>query len=113
MKDAHPDYILPKYKQTSKAVPPKPPTPFKLFSDEKMPTFVGEGMSLTEAREKCRDAYKELKDKQKLKWIYQALEQETEFNEEMEKFKMQHPDVDVPAKKLSLLTKDELQIKNK
>ncbi|XP_046440681.1 nucleolar transcription factor 1-like isoform X1 [Daphnia pulex] len=111
--DAHPDYILPKSKQTSKAVPPKPPTPFKLFSDEKMPKFVGEGMSLTEAREKCRDAYKELKDKQKLKWIYQALEQEPEFNEEMEKFKMQHPDVDVPAKKLSLLTKDELQIKHK
>ncbi|XP_046457776.1 nucleolar transcription factor 1-like isoform X2 [Daphnia pulex] len=111
--DAHPDYILPKSKQTSKAVPPKPPTPFKLFSDEKMPKFVGEGMSLTEAREKCRDAYKELKDKQKLKWIYRALEQEPEFNEEMEKFKTQHPDVDVPAKKLSLLTKDELQIKHK
>jgi upstream-binding transcription factor len=31
----------------------------------------------------------------------------------MEKFKTQHPDVDVPAKKLSLLTKDELQIKHK
>jgi len=31
----------------------------------------------------------------------------------MEKFKARHPDVDVPAKKLSLLTKDELQIKHK
>jgi hypothetical protein len=41
------------------------------------------------SREKCRDAYKELKDKQKLKWIYQALEQEPEFN--VSSFFLQHP----------------------
>ncbi|EFX85008.1 hypothetical protein DAPPUDRAFT_314512 [Daphnia pulex] len=111
--DAHPDYRLPKSKQTSKAVPPKPPTPLRLFSDINMPKFSGEGMTMTEAREKCRDAYKELKDKQKLTWIYQALEQEPEFNEEMEKFRMQHPDLDFPAKRFNLLTKDEIKIKNK
>lgn len=31
----------------------------------------------------------------------------------MEKFKADNPDVEIPSKKLSLLTKDELQIKHK
>jgi hypothetical protein len=30
----------------------------------------------------------------------------------MEEFEMQHPDVDVPASKLSLFTKDQLQTYN-
>ena len=50
VRDAHPDYILPKSKQTAKAVPPKPPTPFKLFSDEKIAKLLAEGMTSTEAR---------------------------------------------------------------
>ena len=50
IRDAHPDYILPTSKQTAKAVPPKPPTPFKLFSEEKMAKFLAEGMTSSEAR---------------------------------------------------------------
>ena len=50
IRDAHPDYILPTSKQTAKAVPPKPPTPFKLFSEEKMAKFLAEGMTSREAR---------------------------------------------------------------
>lgn len=111
--EAHPDYVVPKSKQSSKPVPPKLPTPFKLFSDDKMAKLLAQGMSVTEAKERCREAYKELKDKQKLKWIYQALEHEIKYNEEMENFKAKYPDVEASAKKLSLLTKDELQIKHK
>ncbi|KAI9557323.1 hypothetical protein GHT06_017151 [Daphnia sinensis] len=111
--EAHPDYVIPKSKHSSKPVPPKLPTPFKLFSDDKMAKLLAQGMSVTEAKERCREAYKELKDKQKLKWIYQALEQEIKYNEEMQKFKAKHPDVEASAKKPSLLTKDELQIKHK
>ncbi|EFX79157.1 hypothetical protein DAPPUDRAFT_104634 [Daphnia pulex] len=88
--------------------PPKPPTPFKLFSDEMLPKRLNQGMSSTAARERTRDAYKQLSDKQKLKWIYKAQEKEPEFNEEMDEYQRQHPDVELPAKKLSLLTKDEI-----
>ena len=47
-RETHPDYILPKSKQTAKAVPPKVPTPFRLFSDAKMKTF--DGVPISEAR---------------------------------------------------------------
>ena len=50
IRNAHPDYILPTSKQAAKAVPPKPPTPFKLFSEEKMAKFLAEGMTSSEAR---------------------------------------------------------------
>merc|ERR1712136_726159 len=80
----HPDYIpLKSEKMPMKALPPKAPTPFKLFCDSKMSKFQAEGMNGNEAREKCR-----------------------------EKFKDDHPDVEVGAKK-SLLSKDEKHLKEK
>merc|ERR1712135_63958 len=80
----HPDYIpLKSEKMPMKALPPKAPTPFKLFCDSKMSKFQAEGMNGNEAREKCR-----------------------------EKFKADHPDVEVGAKK-SLLSKDEKHLKEK
>ncbi len=50
-------------------------------------------------REKCRDAYKELKDKQKLKWIYRALEQEPKFN--VSSYFLQQP-LDLPDHNYSI-----------
>lgn len=49
-RDDHPEYVLPKSKQAAKAVPPKLPTPFKLFSDAKMTKFQSEGLSTAAAR---------------------------------------------------------------
>ena len=59
-----------------KAQPPKPPTSFKLYCDAKMPKFQNEGLNVNEAREKCRESFKDLNEKQKLKWIYKSVEQE-------------------------------------
>ena len=51
LRKTHPDYILPKSKhQTAKAVPPKAPTPFRLFSDAKMETFETDGVPSSQAR---------------------------------------------------------------
>ena len=49
IRDAHPDDVPPKSKN-AKAVAPRPPTPFNLFSDEKMTQLPVEGMSASEAR---------------------------------------------------------------
>lgn len=49
----HPDLAVSKQfrlASTSKVVPPKLPTPFKLFCDAKMDKFLGEGLTPTEAR---------------------------------------------------------------
>merc|ERR1712136_512482 len=109
----HPDYIpLKSEKMPMKALPPKAPTPFKLFCDSKMSKFQAEGMNGNEAREKCRETFKELNDKQRLKWIYKSLQQEKQYNDDLEKFKADHPDVEVGAKK-SLLSKDEKHLKEK
>jgi hypothetical protein len=50
VRDTHQDYVLPKSKQNAKEVPPKLPTPFKLFCDEKMAILLEEGITSTEAR---------------------------------------------------------------
>lgn len=49
-REAHPDYVLPKSKQSAKPVPPKLPTPFKLFTDAKMPGFISNKIPIAEAR---------------------------------------------------------------
>jgi hypothetical protein len=49
IRDAHPDYVPPKSKY-AKAVAPRPPTPFNLFSDEKMEELLAEGVILSDAR---------------------------------------------------------------
>jgi upstream-binding transcription factor len=49
IRDAHPDYVLQKSK-SAKAVPPKIPTPFNLFSDEKIVELLAEGMTWSDAR---------------------------------------------------------------
>jgi len=109
----HPDYIpLKSEKMPMKALPPKVPTPFKLFCDTKMAKFQGEGMNGNEARDKCRETYKELNDKQRLKWIYKSLQLEKQYNDDLEKFKAEHPEVEVGAKK-SILSKDEKHLKEK
>ena len=45
-----------------------------------MAKFQGEGMNGNEARDKCRETYKELNDKQRLKWIYKSLQLEKQYN---------------------------------
>ena len=49
IRDAHPDYVPPKSK-SAKAVAPRPPTPFNLFSDDKMEELLAEGVTLSDAR---------------------------------------------------------------
>ena len=63
-----------------KALPPKVPTPFKLYSDAKIGKFLAEAANANEAREKCRETFKELNDKQRLKWIYKSLQLESKYN---------------------------------
>ena len=65
-----------------------------------------------EAREKCREMFRELDDNQRLEWIYKSLEREKQYNEDLENFKMEHPEVEVGPKK-SLLSKEERHIKDK
>jgi len=109
----HPDYIpLKSEKFPMKALPPKVPTPFKLYSDAKIGKFLAEAANANEAREKCRETFKELNDKQRLKWIYKSLQLESKYNEDLEKFKQEHPEVEMGAKK-SLLSKEEKHLKEK
>lgn len=83
-----------------------------MFIDKKLPKYVEEGMSQTEAKEKCKDEYKLLPDKKKLKWILRAVEEEDQYNEDFEKFRLLHPDVEASAKK-SILTKEEKNLKER
>jgi len=94
-----------------KALPPKAPTPFKLYSDSRVNKLVAEGKTKVEAREVCREEYKDLSEKQKVKWILLSLKAENAYDAEYEKFKQNNPGADIPAKK-SLLTKEEITIKN-
>jgi len=110
----HPDYVPLKSEklQQLKRQPPKAPTPFKLYLDAKLPKLIAEGLSAADAKEKCKEKYKALSDKQRLKWIYKAVEQELVYNSEFEKFKSEHPTVETGPKK-SILSKDEKQLKEK
>jgi len=108
----HPDYVpLKSSGAPIKAVAPKPPTPYKLYCDAMMTKFEQEGLHNLEAKHKCLDTFKELSDKSRLKWIYLSLQQENQYLEEVEKFKLEHPDV-VNVRK-SLLSKEEQALKDK
>lgn len=63
-----------------KATPPKAPTPFKLYCDSRLNKLVADGKSKVEARDICRDEYKDLSDKAKVKWILLSLKQENTYN---------------------------------
>ena len=63
-----------------KAAPPKAPTPFKLYSDSRINKLVAEGKSKVEAREVCREEYKDLSEKQKVKWILLSLKAENAYD---------------------------------
>ena len=103
----HPDYKpLKCLKSSPKAVPPKVPTPFNLFCNAKMGQLRDEGMIGNEMREKCREMFKGLEDEQRLERIYMALQQEKQYDEDLAKFKVGHPDVEIRAQK-SLLSEDE------
>jgi len=39
-----------------------------------------EGLNALEAKEKCRETFKELTDRQRIKWIYKAFQQEAQYN---------------------------------
>ena len=65
-----------------------------------------EGMNGNEMREKCREMFKELEDAQRLQRIYMSLQQEKQYDEDLAKFKVGHPDVEIRAQK-SLLSEDE------
>ena len=110
----HPQYpARPKSaKMAVKATAPKAPTPFKLFSITKMADIHAGSRNGNEAREKCREMFRELDDNQRLEWIYKSLEREKQYNEDLENFKMEHPEVEVGPKK-SLLSKEERHIKDK
>ena len=41
-----------------------------------MPKLTAEGLTPAEAKDKCKENYKALSDKKRLKWIYKAVEQE-------------------------------------
>lgn len=82
-REEHPDYIPPKSAgkfAPAKAVPPKLPTPLKLFTDHYMPKFLKDGLASTDARNMCSKNYRELNEKQKMKWIYKALAAEVAYN---------------------------------
>jgi len=109
----HPGYAPQKStKYSVKPIPPKAPTPFKLFCDAKVAEFQVRGMNAPETREKYREMYKELGDEQRLGWIYKSLQQEKQYNEDLEKFKTEHPELEIGAKK-SLLSKEERHLKEK
>jgi len=112
--DEHPDYIPLKNEklQQQKLLPPKAPTPFRMYTDAKMPKLIAEGLTMADAKDKCKENFKALSDKKRLKWIYKALEQEEAYIAEYEKFKVEHPGVDIGQKK-GILSKDEKQIKEK
>ena len=109
----HPDYTpLKCLKSSPKAVPPKVPTPFNLFCNVKMDQLRVEGIRGNEMREKCREMFKELEDEQRLEWIYKSLQQEKQYEEDFAKFKVEHPEIEIGAKK-SLLSKDEKNLKER
>ena len=144
-REDHPDYIpLKSSAAQAKAVAPKMPTPYKLYCDAMMSKFVQEGLHNLEARHKCLETFKELSDRNRLKWIYQSLEQESQYlvshhswlmtyssyklhfeelyielnpilsfdlQEDVEKFKQEHPEVVIVKK--SLLSKEEQALKDK
>ena len=95
-----------------KVTAPKVPTPFKLFLDAKLAEFLADGMNSNEAREKSRKIFKELDNTQRLEWIYRSLQQENQYNQDMERFKTEHPEAEIGAKK-SLLSKEEKHLKEK
>ena len=64
------------------------------------------GMNGNEMREKCREMFKGLEDEQRLERIYMSLQQEKQYDEDLAKFKVGHPDVEIRAQK-SLLSEDE------
>lgn len=107
----HPEYLASKLHHSAKPVPPKVPTPFKLYSDAKASKFMQEGLNALEAKEKCRETFKELTDRQRIKWIYKAFQQEAQYNEDIEKFKQENPDVAVVKK--TVLSKEEQLLKDK
>ena len=63
-----------------KAAPPKAPTPFKLYSDSRVNKLVAEGKTKVEAREVYREEYKDLSEKQKVKWILLSLKAENAYD---------------------------------
>ena len=71
-----------------------------------MGQFQVEGMSRKEMREKCREMFKGLEDEQRLERIYMSLQQGKQYDEDLAKFKVGHPDVEIRAQK-SLLSEDE------
>ena len=71
-----------------------------------------EGIRGNEMREKCREMFKELEDEQRLEWIYKSLQQEKQYEEDFAKFKVEHPEIEIGAKK-SLLSKDEKNLKER
>jgi hypothetical protein len=44
-----------------------------------MPKLIAEGHALSDAKEKCKENFKALSDKKRLKWIYKAVEQEEAY----------------------------------
>ena len=81
----HPDYVPHKSAAkfgSSKATVPSVPTPAKLYAAHYMPKLIKEGLTGADARTRCSKNYRELSDKQKLKWIKQALEAEPKYQVE-------------------------------
>lgn len=61
------------------AEPPTAPTPYKLYRDENMKKLLDKGMNRNDARLSCRESFKSLSDKKKLRWIDLALAQEENY----------------------------------
>ena len=112
---------------------PKAPKPFELYSQAKLPQLMEQGLTGLQARQMCHQNYKSLDAKKKLKWINRALKKESAylvivrnmlvicrqatnqipffvFQEEMEKFKKEHPGVKV--QKWKLLSEEEQKLKD-
>jgi hypothetical protein len=50
-----------------------------MYTDAKMPKLIAEGLTMADAKDKCKENFKALSDKKRLKWIYKALEQEEAY----------------------------------
>ncbi|XP_054152581.1 nucleolar transcription factor 1-like [Oppia nitens] len=93
--------------------PPRPKTPVQLFMEEKTKKIPSNSEDRKEKTDKIKKSWTQLSEGKRIKWIRRALADEQRYQTQLQEYMKEHPSFEPNKKFKNVLTKMEIQLKDK